>query len=89
MMVSSFLFLSTVCFFCSRKDLNPLYVICAGGIAGVLDWGYSIVPDTLKSRIQTGLTLVSILSPDCYVYFPTVPNGQYKGIAHVYHTLVS
>ncbi|KAL5497007.1 hypothetical protein EMCRGX_G013393 [Ephydatia muelleri] len=37
----------------SRKDLNPLYVMCAGSIAGVLDWGYSIVPDTLKSRIQT------------------------------------
>ena len=49
------------CIYCimlfSRKDLNPLYVMCAGSIAGVLDWGYSIVPDTLKSRIQTGKIL--------------------------------
>eukprot|EP00731_Ephydatia_muelleri_P024977 Em0017g60a len=37
----------------SRKDLNPVYVMAAGGLAGVVNWCYGIVPDTLKSRIQT------------------------------------
>lgn len=37
----------------SRKDLNPLSVMLAGGVAGVINWCYGIVPDTLKSRIQT------------------------------------
>ena len=38
----------------SRKDLNPLQTIFAGGMAGVFNWLVAIPPDVLKSRLQTG-----------------------------------
>lgn len=50
----------------SRKEVNPLYVLCAGGIAGMIDWAYSIVPDTLKSRIQTVQNVQYIGIADAY-----------------------
>lgn len=37
----------------TRKDLNPLQTIFAGGMAGVFNWLVAIPPDVLKSRLQT------------------------------------
>ena len=34
-------------------DLSPLAVMTAGGFAGMVCWGTTIVPDNLKSRYQT------------------------------------
>ncbi|XP_022105394.1 mitochondrial carnitine/acylcarnitine carrier protein-like isoform X2 [Acanthaster planci] len=37
----------------SPEDLNPLRILFAGGMAGVIMWLAIIAPDNLKSRIQT------------------------------------
>ena len=38
----------------SRKELSPGRVLVAGGLAGMMNWGWGIAPDVLKSRFQTG-----------------------------------
>ncbi len=42
----------------SRYDLSPSRVVVAGGLAGMANWAWSIPPDTLKSRFQTGWVLI-------------------------------
>ena len=37
----------------TREHLHPLSILFAGGMAGVFFWVVAIVPDTLKSRLQT------------------------------------
>ena len=39
---------------CRREDLNPALIVFAGGTAGMSFWVAAIVPDTLKSILQTG-----------------------------------
>ncbi len=41
------------CYNYSRDELSPLSVVEAGSAAGMLNWMAAIVPDTLKSRLQT------------------------------------
>lgn len=36
-----------------RTQLSPLKTLVAGGVAGMANWGYAIMPDVLKSRLQT------------------------------------
>eukprot|EP00118_Oscarella_pearsei_P012054 m.85626 g.85626 ORF g.85626 m.85626 type:complete len:300 (+) comp36453_c0_seq6:204-1103(+) len=36
-----------------QTKLSPLATAIAGGAAGVAHWSYAIVPDTIKSRLQT------------------------------------
>jgi len=35
------------------EQLNPLAVVCAGGMAGVANWSVAIPADVIKSRLQT------------------------------------
>lgn len=37
----------------SRKDVGALKILCAGGVAGMMNWTAAIAPDVLKSRLQT------------------------------------
>ena len=38
----------------TRDKLGAPQVMLAGGVAGVSSWFICIVPDTVKSRLQTG-----------------------------------
>ncbi|XP_065845971.1 mitochondrial carnitine/acylcarnitine carrier protein-like isoform X2 [Oscarella lobularis] len=44
-------------FFISKKksesQMNLVPIILAGGISGIVHWTYAIIPDTIKSRLQT------------------------------------
>ena len=37
-----------------RGELNPGVLLMCGGLTGIANWVVAIVPDTLKSRLQTG-----------------------------------
>ncbi len=37
-----------------RKQMSPAKVMLAGGLAGIANWMVAIMPDVLKSRLQTG-----------------------------------
>ncbi|XP_058968412.2 mitochondrial carnitine/acylcarnitine carrier protein-like [Pocillopora verrucosa] len=37
----------------TRKDVGALSILCAGGVAGMMNWSVGIAPDVLKSRLQT------------------------------------
>lgn len=39
---------------CRREELDPALIVFAGGTAGMSFWLAAIVPDTLKSILQTG-----------------------------------
>jgi solute carrier family 25 carnitine/acylcarnitine transporter 20/29 len=39
----------------TRKDMSVWRTLFAGGMAGVFNWIVAIPPDTLKSRLQTGI----------------------------------
>ena len=47
-------FLCSYVFGASRTQLSPLKILFAGGMGGVANWVVAIVPDTLKSRYQSG-----------------------------------
>ena len=48
-----------------REHLHPLSILFAGGMAGVFFWVVAIVPDTLKSRLQTGRSRVVPIHTSC------------------------
>lgn len=43
--------------------------IFAGGMAGIVNWLIAMPADVLKSRLQIGLFLNSILKKYCFTYF--------------------
>lgn len=64
------------------EQLNPLAVICAGGMAGVANWTVAIPPDVIKSRLQTAAPGTYSGTMDCF--FKLIrnegPQALFKGL---------
>ena len=80
---------------CRREDLDPALIVFAGGTAGMSFWLAAIVPDTLKSILQTGTRqkhggVHVVCYPCSYIspLHPTAPEGKYRSAADVYRDLV-
>ncbi|RLN78845.1 hypothetical protein BBJ28_00014526 [Nothophytophthora sp. Chile5] len=65
----------------SKNDLNPLYILTSGGLAGATSWGIMFPVDVLKSRMQTASASGTLTLRGAFrsVYSQHGIHGFYRG----------